>query len=49
MQITKSLFGSSQILDRILFTSDRGYWNRELFNNILKHGGDVQGTTKRSY
>ena len=49
MQNIKSLFSSSLNLDRILFASDRGYWNRELINYILKHGEDALGTVKRSY
>ena len=49
IQIIKSSFGSGPNLDRILFAFDRGYWNRESINYILKHGEDVLGTVKRSY
>ena len=48
IQIIKSLFGTKPNLDRIIFASDRGYWNKPI-KCILKHGGDVLGTVKRSY
>ena len=49
IKIIKSLFGTKPNLDRIILVSDREYWNKQLIKHILKHGGDILGTVKRSY
>ena len=47
--IIQLMHGSKPNLDRIIFCSDRGYWNLNLVQYIILNGGDVTGTVKRCY